>query len=150
MVLHIWVCLGYVLSNNHKLYFRETVEETPAAVFYVVIGVKCIMLVILANVAFLSKRTVQQMKKDEAQKLDDISAKEKMLHPLDAYDKKPKSPVSTSHPSAYKDENDTRHYDEENKSDTSSNTSSESSRSSGTSSSSSSHSQKKKPIIKSI
>ena len=98
MVLLIWVCLGYILSNNHKLllYFRETVEETPAAVFYVVIGVKCIMLVILANVAFLSKRTVQQMSKDEAHKLDDISAKEKcciLQTPIIRHQKAPSPPA---------------------------------------------------------
>ena len=130
------------------MFFRETVEETPAAVFYVVVGVKCIMLVILANVAFLSKRTVQQMKQDEAHKLHDISAKEKMLHPLDPTHMKPVGPVSTSHPSAYKDAVDTRDHEDENKSDTSSNTSSESSSSSGPSSPSSSYSEKNRPIIK--
>ena len=59
---------------------RETVEETPAAVFFVVIGVKCVMLLILFVVAFLSKKTDRLMKEDEKEpSQEDLSAGEKML-----------------------------------------------------------------------
>ena len=53
-------------------------EDTPAAVFFVVIGVKCVMLLILFVVAFLSKKTEKQMKEDEKEP-EDLSAQEKML-----------------------------------------------------------------------
>ena len=70
------VCLliAPFLFSSH----RETVEDTPAAVFFVVIGVKCVMLLILFVVAFLSKKTEKQMKEDEREP-EDLSAQEKML-----------------------------------------------------------------------
>ena len=62
------------------LCFRETVEETPAAVFFVVIGVKCVMLLILFVVAFLSKKTERLIKEDEKETTqEDWPAQEKML-----------------------------------------------------------------------
>ena len=39
-------------------------KDTPAAVFYVVIGVKCAMLFILGWVAVLSKKTERKMAKE--------------------------------------------------------------------------------------
>ena len=39
-------------------------KDTPAAVFYVVIGVKCAMLFILGWVAVLSKKTERKLAKE--------------------------------------------------------------------------------------
>ena len=39
-------------------------KDTPAAVFYVVIGVKCAMLFILGWVAVLSEKTERKMAKE--------------------------------------------------------------------------------------
>ena len=73
-ICRLCVLIAPFLFSSH----RETVEDTPAAVFFVVIGVKCVMLLILFVVAFLSKKTEQQMKEDEKEP-EDLSAQEKML-----------------------------------------------------------------------
>ena len=56
---------------------RATVKDTPAAVFYVVIGVKCAMLFILGWVAVLSKKTegklAMELKPKTAQGVDNLT-----------------------------------------------------------------------------